>query len=158
MKNVVSHIRVFVLRGLLATIPFALCLLALQFFYVVIDKGLMNLVDKYVGYRIPGLGILLLMVFLYFVGLFVSNVIGRRILHLVDFVFVRIPILKAIYQIGKQVSSSFSLTENQVFKKAVLVDVHGTGVWLIGFVTGPFEDNRSHRHDKMHKVFIPTVP
>jgi len=146
----------YIARGLLACIPLGLSYLTLKFIYIFIDQRVMNLLDQFIGYRIPGLGILVFLVFLYFIGAIVSNVIGRKLWGLLDFVFDKIPILKTAYQIGKQLSSTFSLSEKQVFKKVVLVDAFRPGVKMIGFVTGTIEN--IHTKEKFSKVFIPTVP
>src|SRR3989338_4184505 len=156
MKSFATHAKMYIARGLLACIPLGLSYLTLKFIYIFIDQRVMNLLDQFIGYRIPGLGILVFLVFLYFIGAIVSNVIGRKLWGLLDFVFDKIPILKTAYQIGKQLSSTFSLSEKQVFKKVVLVDAFRPGVKMIGFVTGTIEN--IHTKEKFSKVFIPTVP
>ena len=157
MKNFVRHARVLIFRGVLATIPLVLALLTLQFIYVFIDSRVMNLVDRFIGFRIPGLGILLILVFLYFVGFMVSNVLGKSLLKILDAVFNRIPILKSAYQVGKQLSSTIELTEKQVFQKAVLVNVFQQGFWAVGFVTGTVK-NHKNPNEQYLKIFIPNVP
>lgn len=156
MKNFMKHCKRYVARGLLACIPLGLSYLTLKFIYVFIDQKIMNILDQFIGYRIPGLGILVFLFFLYFIGVLVSNVIGKRFVDLLDFIFDKIPILKTTYQIGKQLSSTFSLSEKQVFKKVVLVDAVKKGVYTVGFVTGTIEN--IHTKEKFSKVFIPTVP
>ena len=155
MKRFINHTRSLILRGLLATIPLTLSLLALQFIYVMIDKRVTNLVERFVGFRIPGLGILFILVVLYLIGVMVSNVLGKSFFNVVEMIFNRIPILRTTYQIGKQLSSTFSLSEKQKFKKAVLVNCK-TGIWTIGFITGIINDKSTN--EKLYKVFIPTVP
>ncbi len=155
MKNFISHIRVYVLRGLLAAIPLSLSLLAVRLIYVAIDKQVMNLIDNFIGYRIPGLGIVFVILVLYLIGLLASNVIGKRFFHLLENITSRIPILKTTYQVGKQVSMAFSLPEKQAFQKVVLVDYLDQGIFAPAFVTGSVVDSKN---EKFLKVFIPTVP
>lgn len=157
MKNFFRHTRVYIFRGLLAVIPLFLSLLAIQLVYVVIDKRVVNLIDQYVGYRVPGLGVLLVLVFLYFVGLLASNVVGHRFFGIIERVSRRIPLVKTIYQVGKQVSSTFSLPEKQVFKRVVLVNFKAHA-WTVGFVTGTIEDKRNNGSRQLLKIFVPTAP
>ena len=152
MKNFLAHTRTYIIRGLLASIPIFFSYLVIKLIYEFIDKKVTNLID--VDRRIPGLGVLLVLIVLYLIGLLTSNVIGRRFFSILEGIFNRIPILKTTYQIGKQVSSSFSLPEKQVFKKVVLVDYFKNGVWGLGFVTGIVNG----QNEKLVKVFIPTVP
>lgn len=157
MKAFMAHTRSYIIRGLLACIPLGLSYLTIKFIYVFIDQRVLNLLDQFVGYRVPGLGIFFFLVTLYFIGLLVSNVIGHRLFGMIEFIFNRIPILRTTYQIGKQLSTTFSLSEKQVFKKVVFVDMNRSGVWSIGFVTGMLTDKRNP-HEKYLKVFLPTVP
>ncbi|MDO8580909.1 MAG: DUF502 domain-containing protein [Candidatus Omnitrophota bacterium] len=156
MKNFLLHARMYILRGLLAVIPLLLSLLAIRFIYVFIDKRIIEVIDRYTGYRIPGLGLILVLIVLYFIGLITSNVLGRRIFNLIEDISNRIPLIKTIYQVGKQVSNTLSLPEKQVFKKAVLVEFFRPGDRVIGFITGTVVDNKTS--ERILKVFVPTVP
>ena len=158
MKNFFIHIRVYVLRGLLAIIPLLLCFLAVKLLYVLIDKQVMTFLAHYFDIRqIPGLGILLLLMSLYFIGLVFSNVVGRQILIFIGNVTERIPIIKFIYGIGKQLSDTLSITDpqKQAFQRAVLVDSFNGKGWMIGFVTGNIKDANGN---ELLKVFVPTAP
>ena len=157
MKVFMKHAQSYIVRGLLACIPLGLSYLTLKFIYVFIDQKVMNLLDQFVGSRIPGLGILVFLIILYFIGLLVSNVIGHRLFGIIEFIFDRIPILRTTYQIGKQLATTFSLSEKAVFKRVVFVDMNRSGVWSIGFVTGTILD-KHNPHEKYFKVFLPTVP
>ena len=146
----------YVLRGLLAIIPLGLSIIVIRVIYVMIDRGIIDALAKVIGYRIPGLGIVLVLVLLYFLGLITSNVLGRRIFYLFENIFQRIPIIKMAYQVGKQISTTLSLPEKQVFKKAVLVSFFNPGQQVIGFVTGTVMDEKNQQ--PLLKIFIPTVP
>jgi len=103
------------------------------------------------------LGILLLLVVLYVLGFITSNVIGKRVLGWVEQLTARIPLVKTTYQIGKQVSETFSLPERQVFQKAILVECVKPGIWTVGFVTGKVVD-QVNGGEVFLKVYIPTPP
>ncbi len=150
-------LRVYMFRGLWAIIPLALSFLAVQFFYVVIDKRVVGWIHHLIGFSVPGLGLLLALIFLCFLGFVASNVIGKQIFGLIETISNRIPIIKTIYQVGKQLSMTLSLPEKQVFKKAVMVDFLGPGIWTLGFVTGTVVDRRK-KNETLLKVFIPTTP
>lgn len=157
MGKMIKHIRMFIFRGLLASIPFALSIFAVHFFYSSIDQRVLDLIDEQVGIRFPGLGILLLLLVLYVLGFITSNVIGKRILGWVEQLTARIPLVKTTYQIGKQVSETFSLPERQVFQKAILVECVKPGIWTVGFVTGKVVD-QVNGGEIFLKVYVPTPP
>ena len=158
MKVFLKHVRVYILRGILAMIPIFLCFLALQLLYFLIDRRVMVFLNRFFEVRkIPGLGILLVLLCLYFIGLVVSNVIGKRLFHLVERISQRIPFIKFIYQLGKQLSEGLSGADGkEPFKKVLLVDWNNKGVWAVGFVTGLTKDLRTG--ENMLRVFIPTIP
>ena len=158
MKDFFFHIRTYMLRGLLAIIPLLLCVTAIRLLYILIDKQIMHFLAQFIDIRqIPGLGILLLLVTLYFIGLIFSNVAGRQILKFIDGVTERIPIIKFIYGVGKQFSDTLSETgtQKQAFKKAVLVNSFNGNGWMLGFVTGSMRDLNG---DELLKVYVPAVP
>ena len=157
MKKFIQHTKKYMIRGFLAIIPLALSFFALKILYTMIDQRAVKMVDKTLGFSFPGLGILLVLVVLYLLGLIVSNVMGRKVFGLVEKVSSRIPFIKTTYRVGKQLSNTFSLPEKQVFKRAVLVGYLKPGIWTIGFVTGTVID-RQNNDEKLLKVFIPTPP
>lgn len=157
MKNFLVHARTYIIRGLLALIPLFLAYLAIKFLYVFIDKKIIDYLAEIIGYRIPGLGFLLFVVFLYLVGMITSNVLGKRLFSIVDKVCHRIPLINTVYQVGKQISETLSLPEKQIFRKAVLVEMK-KDFWVIGFITGSMTRRDEETKDKSLRVFIPHVP
>jgi len=157
MKKLFRHIKTYIFRGLLAIIPLALTIFVIQFLYIAIDKRIMGMVDEIVGFRIPGLGIVLVLVVLYLLGFIASNVMGKKFFGLIERITDRIPLVKTTYHVGKQLSATLSLPERQVFKRAVLVEYLKPGMWTIGFVTGVIID-RENSDEKLLKVFVPTPP
>ena len=157
MKNILTHLRIYIFRGLLAIIPLVLTIAALELVYKLLDKRIVTFLEQYIDIRhIPGLGVLLLLLVLYLIGLIVSNVVGRRLLHFIGGVIERIPFLKFIYQLGKQLSDSFSLaSDKQAFQKVLLVQgIVGQG-WVVGFLTGTIKDNASGQ--ELLRVLIPAT-
>ena len=156
MKTFLNHLKLYIFRGLLALIPLGLAIFTIRIIYVFIDKRVMELVDQYIGYRIPGLGLFLFVLVLYMAGVVTSNVLGRRLFGILDDLTSRIPLVNTVYKVGKQLSSTLSLPEKQIFKRAVLVDYFKPDSWVIGFVTGELKDESTG--ESLLKVFVPTVP
>ncbi|OVE75541.1 hypothetical protein BVX98_07440 [bacterium F11] len=157
MKRILKHIRKKFIAGLLAIIPLGLTIFAIKFFYILIDNRLMGWVDNAFGVSIPGLGIILIILLLYFLGVFASNLLGKKLINLFEQIIERIPIIKTTYNLGKQVSSAFTLPSRDLFKRVVLVDYLKEGMWTIGFVTGDIIDHTKNDM-KLLKVYIPTPP
>lgn len=156
MKAVFKHVRTFIFRGLLAIVPLVLCYFVIRFLYLAVDQKVANLIEKVVGFRIPGLGIVLVLVILYLLGLAASNWAGKQVFSLIERVMERIPVIKTIYHLGKQFGTALSLPEKHVFKRAVLVEHFKPGVLSIAFVTGEVVDGKSG--ERLLRLFIPTAP
>ncbi len=156
MRGIFKHLKIHIFRGLLAVIPIGLCYLVIRFFYLTIDTRITKLIDRWLGFRIPGLGILLVLVTLYLLGLAASNWAGRRAFGLVDLVTARIPLIKTVYTLGKQLADALALPEKGAFKRVVMVEHFRPGVWSVGFVTAIMRDRE--KGEDMVRVFIPTAP
>lgn len=157
MKKFVAHIKKYVFRGLFAVVPLFLTYLAIKLLYTAIDQRAVGLVDHFLGFKFPGLGILLVLVALYILGLLASNVVGKKLFGLLGRITNHIPLIKTTYKVGQQLGATLSLPEKQVFKKAVLVEYLKPGMWTIGFVTGEVTDRKSH-DERLLKIYIPTPP
>ena len=151
-----AHLKKYILSGALAIVPILLVYFILHFLYLSVDSTILNLLDDFLGFRIPGTGILIVLAILYLLGVFASNLVGRWFFGRIEWFTQKIPIIKTTYQVGKQISSSLSLPEKQVFKKAVLVNYLTTDIYTIGFITGSLTDMDSG--ETLVKVFIPTPP
>ncbi|MDY6864008.1 MAG: DUF502 domain-containing protein [Thermodesulfobacteriota bacterium] len=157
MKAIIQHIKTYILRGFFAIIPIALSFFAIKFIYSTIDKRFTGMMDKITGFSFPGIGILLVIIILYVIGITASNLIGKQFLGIIEKITERIPLIKTTYKIGQQLAVTLSLPEKQVFRRAVLVEYLKPGIWTIGFVTGTIID-RKNSAEKLLKVFIPTPP
>ncbi len=157
MRGFFKHLRTHIFRGFLAAIPLGLSLLVIRFFYLTVDTRITGIIEKYLGFRVPGLGILLVLILLYLLGLVASHWLGRKAFSLIDGITTRIPLIKTIYTLGKQLAEALSIPGKQAFKRAVMIEHFRPGLWSIGFVTGAVVD-RGKPDEKMVKVFIPTAP
>ena len=157
MKKVINHLKRYIIRGLLAIIPLFLTYFAVKILYEGIDQRAVRIIDRVTGFSFPGLGILLVLLSLYILGLVASNVIGRQAFAFLEKITKNIPLIKTTYKIGQQIGNTLSLPDRQVFKRAVLVEYLKPGIWTIGFLTGTIVD-RKDETEKLLKVFVPTPP
>ncbi len=156
-RGLFNHIGRHVFRGLLAIIPVGLSYLVVRFFYLAVDARITGKIEQWIGYKIPGLGFLLVGISLYLLGLAASHWAGRRAFDLIEWVSARIPFIKTIYTLGKQLADALSLPEKQAFKRVVMVEHFRPGVWSIGFVTAILPDPEEEGR-QLIRLFIPTAP
>ena len=153
IRNTIQH---RLIAGLLIVTPLWLTYIALKFFFFLLDGLFAPIVRRIFGFSIPGLGFLLLIAFIYLIGMVTTNIIGKSLVHLGEAVLNRIPLVKNIYQGAKQLIHTISLSKTMGFKRVVLIEYPRNGLFAVGFVTNQVEDKRNAR--KFTIVFIPTPP
>jgi uncharacterized membrane protein len=156
MKKIAKHLRTAAVRGLLALLPIALTYYVLRFLYLAVDQKAAPYIERWLGVSIPGLGLILVLVVLYLLGLFVGNWLGRRAFGLIDKLTNHIPLVKTIYKMGRQLGQAFQLPEQKGLKRVVLVEQFRPGIWSIGFVMGTQKDEVSG--ECLLRLFVPTAP
>jgi len=114
--------------------------------------------NSYLPFAIPGLEIIISIIFITIVGGLSLSFLGKKILKLIDDLFKRIPFLRTIYSAILQMTETFS-KKNDDKKSVVLVEYPRKGVWAVGFAT---RENKTEMSAKVNKklinVFVPTTP
>lgn len=93
---------------------------------------------------------------LYFVGFVASNVIGARVLTLVERVLDRVPLVKQVYGASKKLIQSLQQKPGGGMQRVVLIDFPNPEMKAIGFVTKIFKDETTGRD--LAAVYVPTTP
>jgi len=121
----------YFVKGLLIFVLIALTVFLLYWVFTSLDAVFRNLLPK----KIPGLGLLLTVVFITAVGFVASNFLGRKLFALVEKVFRGLPLVKLLYSAVKDMIEAFA-GEKRSFDKPVLAAVApGAAVKVVGFVT-----------------------
>jgi uncharacterized membrane protein len=100
--------------------------------------------------------VLLTIVILYSIGLLAANMVGRRVIDLMEALLDRVPLVKTVYRALKQIITSLSGDKLQDFKRVVLVPFPDSSMRAVGFVTRTFRD--SVTQEELCTVFIATTP
>ncbi len=115
--------------------------------------------NSYLPYAIPGIEIIISIIFITIVGGLSLSFLGKRILKLIDDLFKRIPVLRTIYSAIVQMTETFSNKDDKDKKSVVLIEYPRKGVWAVGFAT---KENKGEMVEKTNKklinVFVPTTP
>lgn len=92
-------------------------------------------VDRWMGFRIPGLGILVTMVLVTLFGFLATTVLARWVLGALDSLFKRTPIIRLVYTSTRDLLDAF-VGEKRRFDRPVVVMTSADGVEkAFGFVT-----------------------
>ncbi len=161
-KSTISRIRQNVKRtmvsGLIALIPLTATVAVLSWLLTWLDSFAAPVIRGLLGLdtRIPGLGILLMLVVIYLAGFVASNVLGKRVISWFEGQMMRLPVACRVYHTIKKLLDTFTMEgETQVWK-TVLVEYPRRGAWMVAFIVGeiPSEDS----HEEMVSVFVPNTP
>ena len=159
-----NPIRRYFITGLLVWVPLVITVWVLSLLVGTMDQTLLWLPaqlrpEHWLGYYIPGMGVVLTLVVVFFTGLFTANMVGQRLVRYGERVLARIPVVNSIYNGVKQVSDTLFSPNGQAFRKALLVQWPSPGMWTIAFMTGtPGGDIVNHLQGDYVSIYVPTTP
>ena len=114
--------------------------------------------NSYLPFEIPGIEILISIIFITIVGGLSLSFLGKRLLKLIDDLFKRIPFLRTVYSAIVQMTETFSKKDDNR-KSVVLIEYPRKGVWAVGFATKENDGEMSQKvNKKLINVFVPTTP
>lgn len=140
MNNIKNWIKKRIITGLILLLPAAISLWIVIKIFRKIDGIFTPLINKTLGYPIPGVGFFLTLILIWMIGIIGTRVIGKRLFLWIDKFMLRIPIIKTIYSTTKQLVNAFELTKKLPFKQVILFEYPRRGILTIGFITGEADD------------------
>ncbi len=154
-----SALRRYFLTGIVAILPVGITAWVLVKFFLAVDGSVRPLLNRWVGFEIPGLGFVVTILFVLLIGVFASNLIGRQIISRLERFFAHVPLVSRIYIAVKQIGENVIGSRRNLFERVVLFEYPRRGSWAMGFVTSPHEGVLRHRTGKaFFHVFVPTTP
>ena len=150
----------YFLTGLFSIIPIAITFTIIRWLFQFFSKPGKKIIDTI----LPSaesvvieniIGFVLTFLFIYFMGLIISNVLGRRLYSFFEKLLSKIPLVSYIYNTIKQITDTLSVSQKQAFKKVVYIEYPKDDIWTIALVTG---ESKSKNGDDYYQVFVPTTP
>ncbi len=154
----------YVMTGLLIWVPLALTLWVLNLIVSSMDRTLLLLPpqwrpESWLGFSLPGSGLLLSLLVVFLTGAAGANIIGQRMVRWWESLLARIPFVNSIYSSVKQVSDTLLSQEGNSFRRAVLVEFPQRGQWTLGFVVGTTSARVAGRLPAgALTIYVPTAP
>ncbi|NLP58095.1 DUF502 domain-containing protein [Lutibacter sp. B1] len=141
MKKIINYF----LQGLLYIAPLGVTAYIIYWIFNFADNLLNNILQKFLKVDIPGLGVVVLILFLITVGIIGQSIISKPFKILFKHVLEKAPLLQFIYQAVNDLFSAFVGKEKK-FNKPVLVLVNPiSNLEKLGFIT---EDDLAHIGEK----------
>ena len=150
-----SWFKVRFFTGVFVTLPVVLTAWVFWLFYASVDGFMAPLYEHLLGRHLPGLGFLTAVLIIFCVGLFATNVVGRRILQWAERVIRYIPLVRRVYPTVKDFVDAFSPNRRSGFREFVVVEHPRDGAYAYGFLTGEVRVEGT-KPDALVSVYVPT--
>ncbi len=168
MKIVFLKIRRIFLAGLLVSLPLVITIVIFKFMFETLDSFLGPYVTQLLilmgvpivkDFQLPGLGLITTVLILFLIGLFTTNFIGRKLLHIGEGLVAQIPVIRSVYTGAKQIIDTFASSGTKNFSKVVLVEYPRKGLFCLAFITGETTGEAPARiGEDLINIFLPTTP
>ena len=168
MKMIKGTIKKNIIAGLLVTVPVSLTYIVLKFVITRIDALVVPVVSKIIGekamenfngYFVPGMGFLILIFFIFFIGLLTTNFFGKKLFNFGELVLRKIPIVRVIYITIKKVVDTVSQSNESTFEKMALITYPRAPLKTLGIIVCDTPDSVSKNIEEPSvNVFVPTSP
>ena len=158
--SIAGKLRNYFITGIVVLVPIGITLYLTRFFIRISSKLIPAEINpnNYLPVLIPGLEIILAIIFITLIGYLSLSFIGKKILQLFNDLLKKIPILRTIYSAIGQMAETLAPKKNSK-KSVVLVEYPRKGSWAVGFATKDNKGEISKRtNQKLVNVFIPTTP
>jgi uncharacterized membrane protein len=148
---------------LLVFLPVVITLWFLGWVIALMDGVLDVLPDRlhpnaYLPFAIPGLGAVITVALILFLGFLTKGVATRRFLAAWDRVFVQIPIFRGVYTAVQKLVQTF-LGQSQSNRQVVMIEYPRKGVYAVGFAMGrAWHELEKKNEVPLVNVFVPTTP
>lgn len=153
------RLRRYFLVGLVVIAPAGVTVVVLRWIFERLDAILGEPIQAAIGFRIPGLGFILLGLVVLVVGWVVHQAVGLRLLRAWNETLVRFPVAGRLYSAASQIVQSVVSDKSRIFKRVVLVPFPTDGIWSVGFVTNDQAPVMSRLVGQpCINVFVPTTP
>ena len=159
-KSIFSKIRNNFIAGIVVLIPIGITLYLTLFFIRISGNIIPKEINpnNYLPFNIPGMEILVALIFITLVGWLSLSFLGKKFFELFNRILKKIPILRTIYSAIGQMTESFTKTDNKQ-KSVVLLEYPRKGVWAVGFATKENEGLIKNKiKEEIINVFVPTTP
>ncbi len=160
-----KRMKKYFLTGLVVLGPLGLTLLVVQWVVGMMDRLILTLLPDALhpstlfGRYIPGFGVIGTILLVFLVGMLTANFFGRTLVSLSEQLMGRIPLIRGIYGLFRQVTDTIFSKDKGGFRKVVLIEYPRRGIWSVGFVTGSTEGELSRvTPHRLLNVFVPTTP
>ncbi len=157
-RSLVTQFRRYLLTGIAVIAPLAITMWVLWKLFSFVDGIAARVLGKTI-IGVPGVGVIIFFAVIMLVGMFATNLIGKRMISFGEKLMLRIPLANKIYAAVQEISMAFLGSKRSVFSTVVLVEYPRKGIYSVGFITSEVKGEvQSKTAEHVIGVFVPTTP
>ena len=164
-RKPLEWLRNWFITGIVVAAPIGITIWLVWSFVSFVDNRIKPLIptrwnpETYLQFALPGLGIVVAVVGLTLLGALTANLIGKSLIRSGERIVNRVPLVRSVYSVLKQVFETFASQEASSFKEAVLIQFPRPGIWTVAFITNrnPGGEIATHVENAV-AVFVPNAP
>lgn len=166
-SHFMARLRGYFLTGLIVVGPVAVTIYVVWWFINLVDAWVKPLVpqaylpDTYLPFRVPGVGLIVGILGLMLVGALTANLFGRTIVSYGEMMLDRMPVVRGVYRLVKQIFTTIFSKSGTSFKRVGLIEFPRRGLYALVFLAGdpPQEvDQKVGGGNPLITVFMPNGP
>jgi uncharacterized membrane protein len=109
--------------------------------------------------KIPYSEVILAVAIIFLAGMLYNMFLLRPIIHAIENLFSRIPLIRPVYSGIKKLVDAFSFQDKVSFTKVVRIEFPRPGIYSIGFLANQVDEKIAPgTQQKYFSIFIPTTP
>ena len=162
-----ARLRGYFLTGLIVVGPMAITLYVVWWFINLVDAWVKPLIpnaylpETYLPFNVPGVGLIVGILGLMLAGALTANLFGRTLLSHGEMMLDRMPVVRGVYRLFKQIFQTIFSNSGSSFKRVGLIEFPRRGLYCIVFLAGdpPVEvDDKIGGGNPLITVFMPNGP
>lgn len=160
-----TRLRNYFLAGILVTAPAGITFWLTWRVINFIDNRVTPMIppewnpESYLPFGIPGLGLIVALLFLTLVGFLAAGYLGRLTMQVGERIVGQLPIVRSVYSWTKQLLETVLSQSSSAFREVVLVEYPRRGSWAVGFITGEtVGEVQRLTAETVYNVFVPATP
>jgi uncharacterized membrane protein len=162
-----ARLRGYFLTGLIVVGPMAITLYVVWWFINLVDAWVKPLIptsylpETYLPFNVPGVGLIVGVLGMMLVGALMANLFGRTLLSQGEMMLDRMPVVRGVYRLVKQIFQTIFSNSGSSFKRVGLIEFPRRGLHCIVFLAGdpPVEvEDKIGGGNPLITVFMPNGP
>lgn len=159
LRRLMARLRRYLVTGLVVVAPLGVTAWVLRWLFVRLDSILGRYLAAAGVEPFPGIGLLVLLVLLIFVGWMLRWALGRKLVGWWNSLLSRLPLTRMIYNASSQIVQTVLARKEKFFQRCVLIEYPSPGSYSLAFVTAESPDEIEEKiGSQAVTVFLPTSP